>query len=90
MNNKKLSMINQSILIPISNPELPLHFNLAHPARISNQAHQTLADILDLVVVVEETNMLLDGGRGVMPVQSASSTPNGMRVHITYLSLAVV
>lgn len=75
MNNKKLSMINQSILIPISNPELPLHFNLAHPARISNQAHQTLADILDLVVVVEETNMLLDGGRGVMSVQSASQYP---------------
>ena len=55
-------MINQSILIPISNPELPLHFNLAHPTRISNQAHQTLADILDLVIVVEETNMLFDGG----------------------------
>lgn len=54
MNNKKV-IDDQSILIliPISNPELLLHFNLAHPTRISNQAHQTLADILDLVIVVE-------------------------------------
>lgn len=63
---------NQSNLIPISNPELPLHFNLAHPTRIGNQAHQTLADILDLVVVVEETNMLFDGGRRVISFQLAS------------------
>ena len=63
MNNKKV-IDDQSILIliPISNPKLLLHFNLAHPTRISNQAHQTLADILDLVIVVEETNMLFDGG----------------------------
>ena len=70
------------ILILISNPKLPLYFNLTHPTRISNQTHQSLTDILDFIVVVEETNVLLDSGRGVMSIQSAIDTPDGcVRIH---------
>lgn len=34
---------------------------MSHPARIRNQAHQTLSNILDLVIGMQKTDMSLNG-----------------------------
>lgn len=43
--------------ISIPHPKLPLHINLSHPPRVCYETHQTLSDVLDLIVLVEQTDM---------------------------------
>jgi hypothetical protein len=52
--------------ISISDPKLPLHIDLSHPTGVSYETHQTLSDVLDLVVVMEQTNMAFDRSRGII------------------------
>jgi hypothetical protein len=47
----------RKVSISVSHPKLPLHIDLSHPTRVSYETHQTLSDVLDLVVLMEQTNM---------------------------------
>lgn len=49
---------SDSIITP--NTELPLYFNMTNPPPVSNHTHQPLCNILDLIVLVQETDMSLD------------------------------
>jgi hypothetical protein len=47
----------RKVSISIPHPKVPLHINLSHPTRVSYETHQTLSDVLDLIVLVEQTDM---------------------------------
>lgn len=47
------------LIIP-RNPKLPLHNNMPNTPPISNNTHQPLRNILDLIVLMQETDMSLD------------------------------
>lgn len=47
------------------NPKLPLHFDLPHPPRISNKPHQSLTNIPDVIVLMQELGISFACGIGV-------------------------
>lgn len=65
-----------SKLITILNTKLPLHLNLPHPSLLRNQTHHPLPDILNLIILMQETDMALDGGCGIIPVVVTNLLPH--------------
>ena len=54
-----------SISIPNLNAKLSVDIPDAHASAIGDHAHETGTNVADLVVVVQELDMLFDGGSGV-------------------------
>lgn len=52
------SRASESILVPDS--ELLLYLDLPHSPGFCDEPHQSLCDILDLIVLMQQTNMSLD------------------------------
>lgn len=55
-----------SVSIFLPNPKLLFHIHLPHTTRIRNNPHQPLTDILDLIVLVQETDMAFHSGSRVI------------------------
>lgn len=59
----------RKLSISVSDAKLPLHINLSHSTGVSYETHQTLSDVLDLIVLMEQTNMAFDRSRGIMSLK---------------------
>jgi len=55
-------------LIPLLHPKLPLNLNLSHTPRIRNQPDKSLRSILNLIILVKQTNMSIHSDGGILPV----------------------
>lgn len=50
----------------LSNSILLLHLNHSHALGLCNQPHQSQSHILDLIVLMQQTNMALHCDRGIL------------------------
>ena len=62
-NDKKIH--HPSLLVPIADIKVPIDIPHSHASGVSYEAHQTLADVTDLVVVVQKLDMGLDRCLGI-------------------------
>lgn len=76
-------LIIVSIFLP--NPKLLFHIHLSHTTRIRNNPHQPLSNILDLIVLVQETDVAFHRGSRVISKQINICSIKSLNIHVLQL-----